>query len=159
MEPKVVEFDRTYDAPASKVWQAWTNPEELKKWWGPDNVKIQECEVDLKIGGRIYIVMQATQAMGEYAGTRWPMEAKITGLNPDSRLIYEAKAWTDGDKEATTIETVQELNLTEEAGKTKLHLKATLHKAGPKAGMAVQGMEYGYNQQFDKLSNYLNREN
>jgi len=158
MEPKIVEFNKTFDAPDSKVWQAWTDPERLKQWWGPDNVTIAECEIDLKIGGRIYIVMQATEAMDEYAGTRWPMEAKITELSPNSRLVYEAKAWTEGDEQGTTIETVQELNLTEEAGKTILHLKATLHKAGPKAGMAVQGMEYGYNQQFDKLSEYLSKE-
>lgn len=155
MEPKVVEFERTYDAPISKVWRAWTDPAQLKQWWGPDNVTIPECELELKIGGRIYIVMQATEAMGEYAGTRWPMEAKITELEPEVRMAYEAKAWTEGDEEGTTIETVQLLNLTEQNGKTKLNLKATLHKAGPKAGMAVQGMEYGYNQQFDKLDKFL----
>jgi uncharacterized protein YndB with AHSA1/START domain len=155
MEPKVVEFERTYDSPAAKVWQAWTDPEQLKQWWGPDNVTIPECEVDLKVGGRIYIVMEATDAMGEYAGTRWPMEAKITELTPDSRLVYRAKAWTDGDQEATTIETVQELSLNEENGKTKLFLKATLNKAGPKAGMAAEGMQFGYNQQFDKLDKFL----
>lgn len=156
MEPKIVEFERTYNAPAEKVWQAWTDPEQLKQWWGPDNVTIPECEVDLKVGGRIYIVMQATKAMGEYAGTRWPMEAKITELEPNSKLVYEAKAWTEGDEEGTTIETVQELTLTEENGKTtKLHLKATLNKIGPKAGMAAEGMKYGYEQQFDKLDRYL----
>ena len=158
MEPKIVEFERTYNAPASKVWRAWTTPEELKKWWGPDNVTIPECEIDLKVGGRIYIVMLADESMGEYSGTRWPMEAKITELETDSKLVYEAKAWTDGDQDATTIETVQELSLTEESGKTKLYLKATLNKVGPKAGMAAQGMEYGYNQQFDKLDKYLAKE-
>ena len=152
---KVVEFERTYDAPAEKVWQAWTIPEQLKKWWGPDNVTIPECEVELRVGGRFYIVMEADKSMGEYAGTRWPMEAKITELEPNKKLVYEAKAWTEGDEEATTIETTQVLDMAEENGKTKINLKATLHKAGPKAGMAVQGMEYGYNQQFDKLTKFL----
>jgi uncharacterized protein YndB with AHSA1/START domain len=93
--------------------------------------------------------------MGEYAGTRWPMEAKITEIKANSKLVYEAKAWTDGDEQATTIETMQELTLSEEAGKTRLHLKATLHKVGPKAGMAAEGMKYGYEQQFDKLNKFL----
>ena len=158
MEPKVVEFKRTYDAPAGQVWQAWTDPEQLKQWWGPDNVTITECEIDLKVGGRIYIVMQATEAMGEYAGTRWPMEAKITELESQRSLVYQAKAWTEGDEAATTIETVQELSLAEEDGKTKLYLKATLNKVGPKAGMAAEDMKYGYDQQFDKLDNYLTKE-
>jgi uncharacterized protein YndB with AHSA1/START domain len=150
-----VEFKREYDAPAAQVWHAWTDAEQLKKWWGPDNVTIPECEIDLRVGGRFYIVMEATEAMGEYAGTRWPMEAKITQLEPNSKLVYEAKAWTEGHEETTTIEQVQELTLTEDAGKTKLNLKATLIKVGPKAGGAAEGMKYGYGQQFDKLAKFL----
>jgi uncharacterized protein YndB with AHSA1/START domain len=155
MEPKTVEFERTYDAPAEKVWQAWTDAEQLKKWWGPNDVTIPECEIDLRVGGRFYIVMEATEAMGEFKGTRWPMEAKITELETNKKLVYEARAWTEGDQESTTIETTQVLDISEEDGKTKINLKATLHKAGPKAGMAVQGMEYGYNQQLDKLTKLL----
>lgn len=156
MEPiKEVTFERVYDAPIEKVWQAWTDPEILKKWWGPNDVSIPECEVDLKVGGRIYIVMQAGESMGEYAGTRWPMEATFTAVEEPSKLVYEARAWTEGMEETTTIETVQELTLSEEGGKTKLYLKAAIHKAGPDASMAVEGMKYGYNQQLDKLEAYL----
>jgi uncharacterized protein YndB with AHSA1/START domain len=155
MAEKEVTFERVYKAPVEKVWQAWTDPEILKQWWGPDNVTIPECEIELKVGGRIYIVMQATEAMGEYKGTRWPMEAKITELEPNKKLVYEARAWTEGDEEDTTIETVQVLDMTEDNGETKLNLKATINKVGPKAGMAVQGMEYGYNQQFNKLEKFL----
>ncbi|HET6863741.1 MAG TPA: SRPBCC domain-containing protein [Candidatus Saccharimonadales bacterium] len=154
-EEKVVTFERIYDAPVDKVWDAWTDAEKVKKWWGPDNVNIPECEIDPRVGGRFYIVMEATEAMGEYAGTRWPMEAKFTELDPNKKLVYEAKAWTEGDEQDTTIETTQVLDLAEVNGKTKINLKATLHKAGPKAGAAVQGMEYGYNQQFDKLTKIL----
>src|SRR3982750_2754101 len=103
---KEVEFERIFDASVERVWQAWTNPEELKKWWGPNNVIIPECEIDLRVGGRIYIVMEATEAMGEYKGTRWPMEGKFTQVDPNSRLTYEAKAWTEGDEEGTTLEQV-----------------------------------------------------
>jgi len=152
---KVVEFERSYEAPVEKVWQAWTDPNQLKRWWGPDNVTIPECEIDLRIGGRFYIVMEATEAMGEYKGTRWPMEAKFTTVEPNSKLVYDAKAWTEGEEEGTTIETVQELAFSEENGKTKINLKATLNKVGPKAGMAAEGMKYGYNKQLDKLDKFL----
>lgn len=156
MEPvKEVTFERTYDAGADKVWQAWTDPEMLKKWWGPNDVTIPECEVDLQVGGRIYIVMEAGEAMGEYKGTRWPMEATFTVVDAPSKLTFEARAWTEGMEETTTIETVQELTLTEEDGKTKLYLKAAILKAGPDASMAVQGMKYGYEQQLDKLAGLL----
>lgn len=155
MEPQVVEFERTYDAPLEKVWQAWTDPEQVKQWWGPDNVSIPECKIDPRVGGRIYIVMEAGQAMGEYQGTRWPMDGKFTKVEPKSNMSYAVKAWTEGAQADTTLEQDHDLSFSEENGKTKIHLKVTLNKIGPKAGMAVQVMQYGFNQQFDKLNKFL----
>jgi uncharacterized protein YndB with AHSA1/START domain len=154
---KEVEFERTYDALLETVWQAWTNPEMLKAWWGPNDVTIPECEVDVRVGGRIYLVMEATEAMGEYKGTRWPMEGVYTVVEENSKLSYEAKAWTEGAEATTEIDQVSELVLTEENGKTKLKLKATINKIGSDAKMAVEGMKWGYEQQFDKLSKFLEK--
>jgi uncharacterized protein YndB with AHSA1/START domain len=154
-EAKEVMFERVYNAPVSKVWKAWTDPQQLKQWWGPDNVTITDCEVELEIDGRFYIVMQATEAMGEFAGTRWPLEGRITMLEPESKLVFSANAWTEGDIEATTIQQVQELTFAEENGKTKMNLKVTIKSVGPKAGMAIEGMKYGFSQQFDKLDKFL----
>jgi uncharacterized protein YndB with AHSA1/START domain len=154
-EVKEVTFERTYDAPVEKVWQAWTDAEQLKKWWGPDNVTIPECEIDLRVGGRLYIVMEATEAMGQFKGTRWPMEGKFTAVEPNSKISYDAKAWTEGDEQGTTLDQTQEISFAEEDGKTKMNLKVILHKVGPKAGMAVEGMKWGFGQQFDKLNKFL----
>jgi uncharacterized protein YndB with AHSA1/START domain len=154
---KEVTFERTYDTPIATMWQAWTSPEQLKAWWGPDNVIIPECEVDLKVGGRFYIVMQADESMGKYTGTRWPMEATFTTVEPNSHLAYSAQAWTEGAKETTLIDQVTELRMSEENGKTIIHLKATINKIGPDAGMAVEGMEYGFNQQLAKLVKFLQK--
>ncbi|HVC35832.1 MAG TPA: SRPBCC domain-containing protein [Candidatus Dormibacteraeota bacterium] len=154
---KEIEFERTYDAPIEVVWQAWTDPEHLKAWWGPDNVSIPECEVDLTVGGRIYIVMEAGEAMGPYKGTRWPMEGKFTVVEKNSKLTYAVKAWTEGQEETTEIDQVTELTLTDNNGNTKLKLKATINKTGPDAKMALEGMEYGFNQQLDKLSKFLGK--
>jgi uncharacterized protein YndB with AHSA1/START domain len=156
MEPiKEVILERTYDAAAEKVWKAWTDPKMLKQWWGPNDVTIPECEVDLRVGGKFYIVMEAGEGMGQYKGTKWPMLAKFTVIEPNSKLFYNAKAWTEGAKEETLIDQTTETTLTDEGGKTKLKIKATVHKTGPKAGMAVQGMQYGFTQQLEKLNNFL----
>jgi uncharacterized protein YndB with AHSA1/START domain len=158
MKPiKEIQFERTYDASVDSVWKAWTEPEQLKEWWGPDNVSIPECEVDLRVGGRIYIVMEAGETMGLYKGTRWPMEGKYTVVEKNSRLAYEVKAWTEGQEETSKIDQITELTLSYENGKTKIKLKATINKTGPDAKMAVEGMEYGFNQQFDKLNNFLGK--
>ena len=152
---KEVNFERVYDAPIEKVWKAWTDPGELKQWWGPDNVIIPECEVDLKVGGRFYIVMEAGEAMGPYKGARWPMDAKFTEVEPMSKLVYAAKAWTEGDAEATLIDQVTEITFIKEGDKTKLTIKAAINSTGPKAGMAVEGMQMGFTQQLDKLAKFL----
>ncbi len=156
MEPiKEITFERTYDASLDTVWQAWTNPEMLKQWWGPDNVTIPECEVDLKVGGKFYIVMEAGEAMGPYKGTLWPMLAEFTVVETNSKLFYNAQAWTEGQKEQTTIDQVTEISFSEDNGKTKVNIRAAIYKTGPEAGMAVQGMEHGFTQQLDKLNTFL----
>ncbi len=155
MAIKEVKFERVYDAPIDLVWQAWTDPKMLAQWWGPNDVIIPECEVDLRVGGKIYIVMEAGEAMGPYKGTKWPMLGEFTVLEPKSHLVYAAKAWTEGMEETTQIETVTELTFTEENGKTKLNLTAAVNKIGPAAQMAIQGMEHGFTQQLEKLKGFL----
>jgi uncharacterized protein YndB with AHSA1/START domain len=152
---KEVMFERIFDASLERVWQAWTDPKILKEWWGPNNVSIPECAVELRVGGKIYLVMEAGEAMGPYKGTRWPMEGEFIVVETNSKLSYMAKAWTEGQKEATEIDQVSELTLTSENGKTKMRLKIAINKTGPKAKMAVQGMQAGFNQQLDKLNKFL----
>ena len=152
---KEIEFERTYNAPIEAVWRAWSRPEQLKQWWGPDNVTIPECEIDLRVGGRIYIVMEAGEAMGPYKGTRWPMEGKYSVVEVNSKLAYSVKAWTVGQEETTEIDQQTELTMVDVDGNTKIKLKATINKTGPDTKLAVDGMEMGFNQQLDKLSRFL----
>ena len=156
MKPiKEVELTKIYHAPLETVWQAWTIPEELKQWWGPDNVSIPECRVELKVGGKFYIVMEAGEAMGTYRGTLWPMLAEFTAVEPHAKLAYKATAWTEGDKEETTIDQTTDITFAEESGKTKVVVTAAIYKTGPKAGMAAEGMQMGFTQQLEKLSAFL----
>ena len=153
---KEVVLERVYDASPEAVWKAWTDPEMLKQWWGPDNVSIPECKIDVKVGGKFYIVMEAGEAMGPYKGTLWPMQAEFTEVVPHSKLAYKAQAWTEGqNKEDTMIDQTTDITFTEENGKTKVVVKAAIHKTGPKAKMAVEGMQYGFAQQLEKLNTFL----
>jgi uncharacterized protein YndB with AHSA1/START domain len=156
MQPiKEVNLERVYNVLLAQVWQAWTEPEMLKKWWGPDNVSIPECNVDLRIGGEFYIVMEAGEAMGTYKGTLWPMRAKFTIVEPNARLAYTAIAWTEGQEAETRIEQTTEITFSEEDGNTTVNVKAAIYKLGPAATMAAEGMQAGFTQQFEKLGNFL----
>ncbi len=150
-----VDFEREYNASVNQVWKALTDPAELKQWWGSNFTSIPECEVDLRVGGRFYIVMKAGEEMGPYVGTLWPMEAIFTVVDANSKLYYKGKAWTKGKEDTSQIEQVTEINLADEGGKTKLTAKATINSAGPDAAMAVEGMRMGFNQALDKLEAFL----
>lgn len=101
-------FERAYAAPITDVWGAWTRPELLRQWWEPEKTTISECEVDLRVGGRIYIVMEAGEGVGKYQGTRWPLEGAFTRIEEPRRLAYEARSWTEGE-DTTFIEHVNQL--------------------------------------------------
>jgi uncharacterized protein YndB with AHSA1/START domain len=56
---KPFEISRLYDATRQKVWQAWTEPERLKHWWGPRGFTVHTCKVDLRPGGIFLYGMKA----------------------------------------------------------------------------------------------------
>lgn len=151
---KQLNFDRTYKTPISAVWRAWTDPEELKQWWGPEKTFVPECELDLRVGGRFYIVTEAGPEMGKYAGTRWPMDAVITVLEPEQVLTFDAQSWTE-DEDGSTIHHTNELRLSEAGGVTTVELTVTLTEVGPKAKLASFGMKYGYKSYLKKLDAHL----
>lgn len=155
LKPKNLKFERTYQAPLATVWQAWTDPEMLRKWWGPEKTVVPECRVDLQIGGEIYLVMEAGEAMGKYQGTRWPMAGTFTRIDPNAGLSYDARSWTEGEEEATIIHHTNDVTLTERDGATVVALHVTISKIGPKAKLAAFGMKWGYKAQLDKLDKLL----
>ena len=42
---------RVFDAPRELVWNAWTEPERVKRWWGPQSFTAPFCRIDLRVGG------------------------------------------------------------------------------------------------------------
>lgn len=152
---KELTFERSYAAPIEAVWRAWTQPEILRQWWGPAKTTVPECRIDLRVGGELYVVMEATEEMGRYRGTRWPMAGTFTRIEENQGLSYDARSWTEGEEETSTVHHVNDLTLTEADGSTKLHLRVSITKIGPKAKMAAFGMKWGYKQQLAKLDRHL----
>jgi uncharacterized protein YndB with AHSA1/START domain len=152
---KELRFERTYAAPVEAVWRAWTRPEELRRWWGPDNTTVPECRIDLRPGGTIHVVTEAGAGMGKYQGTRWPMSGTFSLVEEPTRLVYEARSWTEGEEEGSTIHHVNALTLAAQGEATAVELVITITAIGPKAKMAAFGMRWGYKNQLDKLDHVL----
>jgi uncharacterized protein YndB with AHSA1/START domain len=54
-------LERLVDAPSQLVWEAWTRPEHLKKWFCPLPWKTTDCEIDLRPGGIFRTVMRGPE--------------------------------------------------------------------------------------------------
>ena len=154
---KELSFERSYAAPVEAVWQAWTQPELLRAWWGPDKTAVAECEVDLRVGGTIRLVTEAGERMGRYQGTRWPMAGIFSLVEEPARLTYEARSWTEGEEATTTVRHVNDLTLRGDSTRTVVALQVSITEVGPKAKMAAFGMKWGYKQQLDRLEQLLSQ--
>lgn len=66
-----VRITRIIDAPREDVFRAWTEPDEIRRWWGPGEFTCPEAEVDLRPGGEYRLAMQPTE------GTRSSSAASI----------------------------------------------------------------------------------
>lgn len=150
---KEIKMVRILNASRERVWQAWTNPKELAQWWGPSGVTIPRSEIDLRVGGGIYIVMLAGKELGPLAGQRWPMTGVFKEIVEFEKLAFSNNAVDDAGDILLSGETV--VTFEEEGGKTKLTVLTRAEGDKPGTEMMLQGMEPGWNQQLDKLSGMM----
>lgn len=61
---KQVEVTRTFNAPVEMVWQVWTDPELVKRWWGPKHFTSPFAKIDFREGGKSIVSMKAPNEMG-----------------------------------------------------------------------------------------------
>jgi len=78
-----IRLRRAIDAPAARVFEAWTTPEIVSKWWDPDGVPLRECDIDLRPGGAFRFVNQGHADGHAFSGVYREIAA------PD-RLVFEA---------------------------------------------------------------------
>ncbi|MGL4490200.1 MAG: SRPBCC domain-containing protein [Rhizobiaceae bacterium] len=62
LEDRPFVISRTFDAPRQLVFDCFTKPEHMQKWWGPKGVKIVKSSMDLRPGGMYHYGMQAGDA-------------------------------------------------------------------------------------------------
>jgi len=78
---------RHYPVAAEKVWRAWTDPQALKAWFGPEEiVSVPLAEVDLRVGGRFRVTMLAAD------GETHDVSGVYQELVPNRKLVF-SWAW------------------------------------------------------------------
>jgi uncharacterized protein YndB with AHSA1/START domain len=133
---------RTFNGPARIVFEAWTKPELLKRWWAPKStgVSLLSCEADVRVGGSYRF---------EFGhGTSKPMAffGRYIEVTPYSRLV-----WTNDESDDGAVTTV---TFEEKAGRTLLVMHE-LHPSKEALDAAIAGMEGGMPEMFEQLDELL----
>jgi len=55
---------REFAAPATEVWRAWSDPEYVRQWWGPDGFTSPSADLDFRVGGTSLVCMRAPAEFG-----------------------------------------------------------------------------------------------
>jgi uncharacterized protein YndB with AHSA1/START domain len=105
---------RVYHAPPERVYEAWTNPEIAKQFLGPYEVKAQEVEMDVRVGGAYHIVMLKPD------GERLTARGTFREVIPGKRISMTWKWDEDDPKEE--YETLLTLEFARAGGDTELTL-------------------------------------
>jgi uncharacterized protein YndB with AHSA1/START domain len=135
---------RIFDAPRELVFKAWTEPERLRRWWGPKGFTNPVCEVDVRPGGAMRIHMRGPD------GVVYPMTGVFHEIIEPERLVFSSSAL---DKNGNPLfEVLTTVTFSEHGGKTKLTLHASVEKATAEGAPHLAGMEQGWNQTLDRLA-------
>lgn len=142
-----VTITRTFDAPRSLLFRLWTDPQHLARWWGPRSFTNPTCEIDVRPGGRIFIIMRGPPDT-PYAGD-YPMSGEFVEIVEPERIVFTARAENrDG---AVQIDAHNTVTFTEQGGKTTLTIEARAIARQPVGAQMIAGMEAGWTESIDKL--------
>ena len=109
---RVVRIERTFAAPAQEVFDAWTSPEVMRRWLHCDpEWDTPAAEVDLRVGGKIRVVMRTPD------GTEVEAQGRFTRIDRPHRLVM---TWTFDDDPSN--EQLLELSFSESKGATTVLL-------------------------------------
>lgn len=142
--PNEIRVTRVYDAPVRAVWDAWTIPEQVEKWWGPRGFTLTTHSKDLRAGGTWRYTMHGPD------GTDYPNVATYHVVEPYQKLVYDHGA-TD-DRPPLFRVTV---TFSEHDGKTTMDMISTLPTAEAAVEIAKHIKKAGGYATWDRLAEHL----
>ena len=140
-------ISRVYDAPVAAVWDAWTDPEQAAKWWGPRGFTITTHSKDLKPGGIWHYTMHGPD------GVDYPNKTKYFEVEKHAKLVYDHGGNDEQEPLFRVTVTFKEIK-----GKTKMDMTMTLKS--PQAAREIEAhiKKAGGHSTWDRLAEYLEKE-
>lgn len=135
---------RVFDAPRQMVYDAFTKPELLKRWFGPRGHSMDVCEVDLRVGGGFRFVLRMPN------GRTMGMRGVYQELMPPERSVH-LESFDDFPGEPAVVTSL----LTESEGRTTLTVTVLSPSREVRDAVIAHGMEHGAAESYDKLAELL----
>jgi uncharacterized protein YndB with AHSA1/START domain len=160
-----VTITRIFDAPVESVWNAWTQPELVQKWWGPEGFTAPSITIDFQVGGKYVYAMQGP------AGSEWDKVMYSAGVYkeivPQQKLVVTDYFSDENGNMMNPADFGQDANFPKESTITVLFEaiepdKTKLSIIYPKPtteaefeAMKNSGMQEGWSSSLDKLAKIL----
>ena len=144
---------RTFDAPRELVFRAYTEPEQLARWWGPEGWQTETRTLDLRPGGIWHYVMRGPDGAESWGRTTY------REVTPPTRLVY-SDAFTDA--EGNAVEGLPVMVITtefaEHDGKTTVISSTQFASDEDMRKIVEMGAVEGITQTWERLAAYLGSE-
>ncbi len=145
---KQILVTREFDAPKDLVYEAYTTPELIEKWWAGQRGKVTSVEVDLRAGGDWRYVMKSTE------GLEVAFHGTYREIVPEERLVFtevfegipEAGLPASGEEDS-----VNTVTFTEVDGRTTLTMLTETSTKDVRDAIIESGMEGGMQEALDAL--------
>jgi len=134
---------RVFDAPRNLVFDAFSKPELLKRWFGPRGWSLVVCEVDFKVGGKWRFVLRGPD------GREMGMRGVHREIAPPERTVH-LEMFDDYPGESIVTAVFVEQN-----GKTTMTATVLYESQQVRDAVIKSGMEHGAAECYDKLAEYL----
>jgi uncharacterized protein YndB with AHSA1/START domain len=148
-ERRELVITQVLDAPREVVFKAWIDPKQMAKWWGPKGFTNPVCEMDVRPGGSLRIVMRGPGRVDH------PMTGVFCVIVEPERLVFTAVARDKQDN--PLLESLTTVAFAKHGGKTKLTVQASAVGLAPVAPQMLDGMEAGWTQSLERLANHVSR--
>lgn len=154
----ILTIERSFSAPIEKVWEGFTNPDKLKKWWAAPGMESSYISVDLKKGGVFRYCHKGPDGKefwgrGIYQTIEQPKFLSFIDTFTDSQgnPVPSSYYGMDGKE---VVESLVEFKLTVENGITKMEMVGE----NPHDDSILEDMKKGWNGMFNKLETLLKKE-
>jgi uncharacterized protein YndB with AHSA1/START domain len=138
---------RAFDAPRDRVFEAWTNPEHVRHWWGLRSSTMVLCEAEVRPGGSWRYVTR------EEDGPEVPFTGVYQEVTRPERLVYtemyDVEPFNSGDPAVNTV------TFTEEDGRTLVTVTTVYPTKEVRDFVLGTGMETGAAESYDRLAERL----